>query len=116
MKILSDVNASGAIANWLESMGHDIVRVSAKDPRLSDDAILAWALRENRVIITTDKDFEEMVWRESKPHCGILRLENVPRDERILLLEEAFTLYQQDLEDGAIVIAQKKKFRVRKLR
>lgn len=116
MKILSDVNASGAVANWLARMGHDIVRVSAKDPRLSDDDILAWAVRENRVIVTTDKDFEEMVWRESKSHCGILRLENVPRDERKVLLEEAFKRYHQDLEDGAIVIAQKKKFRVRKTR
>ncbi|MCB0208609.1 MAG: DUF5615 family PIN-like protein [Anaerolineae bacterium] len=116
MKILVDVNASGAIANWLESMGHDIVRASTKDPRMSDDDILTWAVQENRVIITTDKDFEEMVWRAQRPHRGILRLENLPRQERKLLLEEAIEHYQQELENGAIVIAQQKKFRVRKSR
>jgi len=26
--------------------------------------------------------FEEMIWRQGKSHCGVLRLENLPRSER----------------------------------
>ena len=116
MKFLTDVNASGILAGWLESMGHDVVQVSTKDPRMTDDEILSWAVRENRIIVTTDDDFEEMIWRERRPHHGVLRLENLPRTERKTLLEETLKQHRQDLESGAIVIAQKKKFRVRKPR
>ena len=44
-------------------------------------------MREQRVIVTTDNDFEQMIWQQQKPHCGILRLENVPRKEREVLLD-----------------------------
>jgi predicted nuclease of predicted toxin-antitoxin system len=114
VKFLTDVNASGILAQWLVERGHDVSVVSDKDPRMTDDDILNWAVEEQRIIITTDNDFEEMVWRERRLHCGILRLENLPRAERKLLLEEVFELYSRELLSGAIVIAQKKRFRVRR--
>lgn len=36
MRFLLDVNASGALAGWLMELGHDVVRVSDKDPRMSE--------------------------------------------------------------------------------
>lgn len=114
MNFLTDVNASGVLARWLVEMGHDVSVVGDKNPKMTDDEILTWAVDEQRIIITTDKDFEEMVWRERKLHCGILRLENLPRAERKLLLEEALELYSRELSAGTIIIAQKKKFRIRK--
>lgn len=86
MDFLLDVNASGAIARWLIDHGHNVSEVGQIDPRMSDDEILNWAVGERRIILTTDRDFEEMVWRQRKYHCGILRLQNLPRYERIILL------------------------------
>ena len=80
---------------------------------MSDEAILRWALAERRVIITTDQDFEAMIWREQRPHCGVLRLENLPREARRVLLEESLAQHQADLQAGAIVIATTRKTRVR---
>jgi predicted nuclease of predicted toxin-antitoxin system len=116
MKFLADVNASGSLARWLISRNHDVVMVSEKNPRMTDEEILSWAVSENRIIVTTDKDFEEMIWRQAKPHCGLLRLENLPRRERLELIRDALACHIKDLEAGAIVIASKTKFRVRKLR
>lgn len=45
MNFLLDVNASGSLAHWLILLGHDVVEVGEKDPRMSDDDILSWALR-----------------------------------------------------------------------
>ena len=73
MKFLLDVNASGSAAYWLRLLGHDVVQVSDENPRMSDDQILSWAMKEGRIVITTDNDFEEMIWRQGRPHCG-----NVP--------------------------------------
>jgi len=114
MNFLLDVSASGIVADWLIQLGHDVAEVGRKDPGMSDNEILNWAVRERRIIITTDNDFEEMIWRQGKPHCGVLRLENLPRSERIGLLRDVFDRHSSDLESGAIVIALSTKFRVRK--
>jgi uncharacterized protein (DUF433 family) len=50
-----------------------------------------------RVIVTTDNDFEQMIWLNKKSHCGILRLENLPRAEREALLTDALKSHSQDL-------------------
>ena len=114
MKFLLDVNASGALAHWLSDQGHDLLMVEEVNPRMADDEVLQWALREKRIIITTDQDFEEMIWREKRQHAGILRLENLPRVERLSLLEYVLKHHDQDLVSGAIIIASNRKIRVRK--
>ena len=116
MKFLTDVNASGTLARWLIQRNHDVVKVSEKNPRMTDEEILSWAMSENRIIVTTDKDFEEMIWRQGKPHCGVLRMENLPRRERLELMQDVLDRHSDDLEAGAIVIASSTKFRVRKFR
>lgn len=114
MKFLVDVNASGAVARWLMEMGHDVEQVAAKDPCMRDEEILSWAIREGRIIVTTDQDFEAMIWRRGKAHCGVLCLENLPRAERKALLEDVLAHHSQELASGAIVIALSTKIRTRK--
>jgi len=115
MRFLTDVNASGALAQWLQDMGHDVIQVADRDAGLSDDEILQWAVQERRIVVTTDNDFEEMIWRQGRSHCGILRLENLPRAERKILLEEVLANYAKFLISGAIVIALKRKIRIRRM-
>jgi predicted nuclease of predicted toxin-antitoxin system len=56
MKFLLDVNVSRSIVPWLVDMGHDVALVTERDRRMSDDRILDWAVREQRIIITADKE------------------------------------------------------------
>jgi predicted nuclease of predicted toxin-antitoxin system len=114
MKFLLDVNASGSVAQWLRDHGHDVLLVADVDPRMEDEKVLQWALREKCILITTDQDFEEMIWRENKQHEGLLRLENLPRVERLSLLEYVLNHHMEDLASGAIVIASSRKIRIRK--
>jgi len=114
MKFLVDVNASGALTDWLLEQGHDVALVADKNPRMLDSDILIWANRELRGIITTDQDFEQMIWREGKQHKGVLRLENLPRAERMALLQDVMHHHRRDIESGSIVIALSRKIRVRK--
>ena len=73
MKFLLDVNASGSVAHWLLDHGHDVLQVTDVDPRMEDDKVLQWALHEACILITTDQDFEEMIWRENRQHKGVLQ-------------------------------------------
>jgi predicted nuclease of predicted toxin-antitoxin system len=113
MKFLIDVNASRALGNWLQEMGHEIVYVSYTDPEMKDEHILEWAVMEQRIIMTTDNDFEQMIWQQRKRHCGVLCLENLPREARKVLLIDVLKLHSEDLLNGKIVIAMKNKFRIR---
>ena len=115
MKFLIDVNASGSVVQQLEEWGHDVIQVITHDGRMKDEDILKWAVDERRIVITTDQDFEEMIWREGKAHCGILRLENLPRNARIQLLADVLTEHSQALANGAIVIAMSRKIRIRRI-
>ncbi len=80
---------------------------------MGDDNIIAWAVKEARIIITTDVDFKQMIWLQQKSHRGVLRLENLPRLERKKLLEEVLIHHGRELESRAVVIATKQKIRIR---
>jgi predicted nuclease of predicted toxin-antitoxin system len=114
MRFLVDVNATGILCQWLIDMGHDLAQVGDRNPRMRDEEILRWAVDEKRIIVTTDKDFEEMIWREGRTHCGVLRLENLPRTARKRLLQDVLVFHSQALESGAIVIAESRKIRIRR--
>ena len=114
MRFLLDVNASGLLSIFLLEAGHDVACVSHVNSRMTDSEILTWAVREERIIITTDSDFEQMIWLEGRVHCGVLRLENLPRLERMALFQDVLVSYAQDLEAGAVVIATQQKVRVRR--
>lgn len=114
MRFLLDVNASGALSALLLELGHDVLAVRAVEATMADDLILAWALREQRIIITTDSDFEQMIWMQGRQHAGVLRLENLPRAERLQLIQDVLNEFASELEAGAIVIATQSKIRVRR--
>ena len=79
MKLLLDVNASGALLTLLLELGYDVVCVGDVNPKMDDDDIIDWAVGEDRIIITTDVDFEQMIWLQEKSHRGVLCLENLRR-------------------------------------
>jgi predicted nuclease of predicted toxin-antitoxin system len=114
MKFLIDVNTSRTLGESLQKLDYDVAFVRDKDARMKDIDILQWAVQENRIIITTDNDFEQIVWVQKKQHCGIIRLENLPRSQRQILLDEVLKNYIKELQSGFIIIASLNKFRVRK--
>ncbi len=114
MRFLLDVNVGGNIAEYLISQDYDIASVSTVNPRMADEDILLWANREKRIIITTDNDFEQMIWLTKKSHCGVLRLQNIPRNPRKVLLIKVLSEYNSELLNGAIIIATQQKIRIRR--
>ena len=81
MRILADENISGKLVEELRQRGHDVTWVRTDAPASSDEAIVEWACAEQRVILTSDKDFGELAFRHRLPtYCGVilLRLSNLP--------------------------------------
>ena len=62
MKFLADMGISLRTINWLRELGHDVVHLRDRGlQRLPDDEILALALVEQRVILTIDLDFAQLL-------------------------------------------------------
>ena len=68
MRFLADENIPGDAVTELETAGHDIVWVRTVAPGSKDEDILALAVREERIILTFDKDFGELAWRTGLPY------------------------------------------------
>lgn len=78
MRFLVDESTGPAVARLLRGQGHTVFSVYEEARGLDDDSIIQKAYTENWIIITNDKDFGEKVYREQRPHHGVilLRIEN----------------------------------------
>jgi predicted nuclease of predicted toxin-antitoxin system len=75
MKFLVDESADARLATHLRRLGHDAKTVASDyQPGLEDQEVLAIALREERILITNDRDFGELVYRLGLPHAGVILL------------------------------------------
>jgi predicted nuclease of predicted toxin-antitoxin system len=75
MRFLANENVPGAAVTALEALGHDVVWVRVVAPGAIDRDVLAWAAREERVLLTFDKDFGELAKGANlPPTCGIVLL------------------------------------------
>jgi predicted nuclease of predicted toxin-antitoxin system len=73
MRFLANENIPGDAVNALVAAGHDVVWIRVAAPGSGDEEILAWAVREDRVLVTFDQDFGELAWRAALPaSCGIV--------------------------------------------
>ena len=73
MRFLANENFPGPVIKALQSAGHDVVWVRTVRPGATDPDILTWAVREQRILLTFDKDFGELAGRSvPAPKCGVV--------------------------------------------
>jgi predicted nuclease of predicted toxin-antitoxin system len=75
MRILADENVTRTVIAGLRAKGHDVLSVKESMRGEKDEAILARAQTEKRVVLTHDKDFGELAYRISLPsESGVILL------------------------------------------
>ena len=72
-KLLADENVPIEAVEALKRKGIEIVSVIEFSPGLSDREVLNLANREDRILVTFDKDFGEMIVREKVKGLILLR-------------------------------------------
>jgi len=115
LKFLIDVGVGKKVESIFAKFGYDIKSVRDIDPRLTDEEILRIAVSENRMVVTMDKDFGELVYNSGLPHRGVLllRLEDTKGDEKVKIIEDILAKYSDKLADNFCVY-QQGKFRIRR--
>ena len=67
MRFLLDRCAGRRLAEWLQGEGHDVLEARTLGADPGDRALLELAASENRVLITIDTDFGELVYLHDLP-------------------------------------------------
>jgi predicted nuclease of predicted toxin-antitoxin system len=78
MRFLANENFPGDAVAALRAAGHDVVWVRASAPGTKDQDVLAWTVREMRVLLTFDKDFGELAWSTGLPATSGIVLFRMP--------------------------------------
>jgi len=112
MRLLIDRCAGTRLATWLHDRGHDVVETRTLGPDPGDRSLLQLAAESERVLVTIDTDFGKLIHLGQRPHCGVVRLPDVPADQRIALMADVLARHGNDLEGGAVVTVRGKKIRV----
>lgn len=115
LKFLIDVGVGRSVERWLAENGYDVRCVRDIDCRLPDPKILEIATVEERMVITMDKDFGELVHRDGHGHHGvlILRLDDAGSGEKRAAIASIFDRFSVLDMTGRFCVYQDGRLRIR---
>lgn len=74
MRFVADESVDQPIIIQLRADGHEVVAVAELEPGISDEEVLANATARDAVLITSDTDFGELVFRQGLNSAGVVLL------------------------------------------
>src|ERR1035437_3815752 len=116
MRFLADENISNNVVNALRSKGIDIVPIKELASSLSDETVLETAKAQNRILITFDADFGELVFKRKLESKGVILLKFVPKSSQQILEIITNLLATQTKIEGHFLIVKEKRIRVLRLK
>ena len=103
---LPDESADLPLRAHLRGRGHDVTAIAYDYPAsLADEDVLAIAVAEDRVLITNDRDFGDLVFHRRLSHRGIIlfRLGDEALPVKIPWLDHVLDVYGDRLRDFLVV-------------
>lgn len=109
MRFLADEGVERAIVEALREAGHDVAWVVEVARGADDAAVIALAVREQRILLTNDKDFGNLVVRQGYAVGGVilLRLKQVKARQKAARVLQVVHTLRERLEDHLTVITER---------
>jgi len=113
---IADECFSGRVLGALRDAGFDVIRSADINPSASDIEVLALAFSENRILLTEDTDFGDLIVRFGFQTHGVVRLElnALSREARAQRTVQALIQLGEDVR-GAIVSIEPSRTRIRRV-
>ena len=98
------------VARWLIAQGYEVFSIFEQARGMEDEVIIEKLNNENWKLITNDKDFGEKIFRDRKPHKGIilLRLEDERPDNKIAVLKRLISNHSELIKDNFTVASERR--------
>ena len=92
-----------------------MVYIAEVSPSVSDDEVLAEANRNAAVLVTGDKDFGELVFRQRRAVAGVvlIRLAGLSAAEKVATVSRVFRDHASDVA-GAFAVVSPGRLRIRR--
>jgi predicted nuclease of predicted toxin-antitoxin system len=116
MRFLADMGVDIRIVKWLREKGHDATHLRDEGlHRMPNGEIFDKAISENRVILTFDLDFAEIVAlsKGEKASVVLFRLHNTRTSRLISRLDTVLSESGEALDRGAVIVIEESRHRVR---
>jgi predicted nuclease of predicted toxin-antitoxin system len=106
MQFVADESVDAQIVTRLRNDGFNVFYIAEASPSISDAKVLAAANRRKSILITADKDFGDLVYRQHRSHKGIilLRLAGIPPLEKAEITASVIASYGKKLLDVFTVV------------
>ncbi|MBI4451577.1 DUF5615 family PIN-like protein [Candidatus Woesearchaeota archaeon] len=116
LKFLVDESTGSAVATALRRAGYDTISVAEIASGASDETVLDLARAQERILVTNDKDFGELIFRHRQPSAGVilLRLRVDTKQNRSTVVVGVVREFAQSIS-GHFIIASETEVRLRKL-
>jgi len=116
MKFLADESVDRQIVDRLRQDGHVVLYVVEMEPGISDDAVLNLSSKEAAPLLTSDKDFDEMVFRQGRFNQGVIliRVAGLPQKSKADIVSLAIKKHASELTKAFVVITPKS-IRIRRI-
>jgi predicted nuclease of predicted toxin-antitoxin system len=104
------------VVNALRSKGIDIVPIKELTSGVSDETVLETANKQNRILITFDSDFGELIFRQKLKARGVILLKFAPKSTQQVVDTISNVLKTQAKIEDHFLIVKEKKIRVLRLK
>jgi len=106
MNLVADESIDRQIVDRLRQDGHVIHYVAEMEPGVSDDIVLQLSHEKSAVLLTADKDFGELVFRQRRLTSGVLliRLAGVPPFQKEEIVSSAIASHVSELRQHFAVV------------
>jgi predicted nuclease of predicted toxin-antitoxin system len=110
MRFLVDECTGPTVAEFLKQKGFEVISVFDDFRGATDDFLLEKCYSENYILITSDKDFGEMVFRLNQNHKGVILIRCSPNNfhTRIEVLSKLLQNYTSQIENNFVVVTNTK--------
>ncbi len=106
MNFIADENIDYQIVDRLRSDGHHVLNVLEIEPGISDDEVLDLANQNSALLLTADKDFGELIFRQSRLMFGVIliRLSGLSVLRKAEIVSYAIVKHMDELPKSFVVI------------
>lgn len=110
IKFLADVNIEKEVVDYLLGQGYDTKWVPDYDCEMLDEDLLRLADIEQRIFITNDKDFGELIFLQRKLSTGVIliRVKGQRTRDKVILMRKLLRRYGNKLLHHFVVATRNK--------